>query len=253
MKKLVLFTTALLLSASIHAQRNDNAEYWNSWEYTPKEGKTADFEAAAAKKTATFNTTDKTAIITYKIITGSSSGTYVRVESGKKPADYDLDRSAEGKYWSENVAKFVARTSGQVRWSLLNNGSLNYKPGSAPNKYVVRTTFNVKADKVNHFRRFMSRIAQVMEKRGFTESRLLFRLVSGGNINQFIVAVGYDTHKRTEEVVEQENTFREDYNEMFGFGSIEEDSANFDASLEYWGEQRETLQLVPEMSTGMMK
>ena len=42
------------------------------------------------------------------------------------------------------------------------------------------------------------------------------------------------------------------YNEMFGWGSMEEDSQNFDASLEYWGEQIETLQLVPEMSTGMM-
>jgi len=252
MKNLFLFTVALLFSASIYAQRNDNAEYWNSWEYTPKEGKTADFEAAAAKKTAMFNTSNKTAIITYRVITGSSSGTYVRVESGKSPADYDLDRSAEGKYWSDNVAKFVGKTSGQVRWQLLNNGSLNYNPEAAPSKYVVRNTYNVKADRVTHFRRFMSRVADVLKKRGSTTTRLLFRLESGGNRNQFIVAVGYDTHKRTEEVVEQENTFREDYNDMFGFGTFEDDVTNFDASLEYWGEQRDTLQLVPEMSTGMM-
>ena len=252
MKRLLLFSMALLLSASIYAQRNDNTEYWNSWEYTAKEGKAKDFEAAAAKKTSMFNASDNNAIMTYRVITGPNSGTYVRVQSRKSPADYDLDRSAEGNYWSENVAKFVAKSSGQVRWQLLNNGTLNYTPGATPNKYVVRTTFNVKADKVNHFRRFMSRVAQVIEKRGGTNTRLLFRLESGGNRNQFVVVTGFDTFKRTDDGVEQENTFREDYNEMFGWGSIEEDGDNFDASLEYWGEQRETMVLVPEMSTGMM-
>lgn len=243
----------VLLCVSVYAQRNDNAEYWNSWEYTAKEGKAKEFETAAAKKTAMFNAADNNAIMTYRVITGSNSGTYVRVQSRKSPADYDLDRSAEGNYWNENVAKFVAKTSGQVRWQLLNNGSLNYTPGAAPSKYVQRTIYNVKADKVNHFRRFMSRVAQVIEKRGGKNTRLLFRLESGGNRNQFNLVVGFDTFKQVDDGVEQENTFREDYNEMFGWGSIEEDSENFDASLEYWGEYRETLQLVPEMSTGMMK
>ncbi len=252
MKKLLLFSMALLISASIYGQRNDNSDYWNTWEYTAKEGMVKDFEDAAAKKTAMFNTTDKTAILTYRITTGSNSGTYVRVESQKSPADYDLDRSAEGKYWNENVAKYVAKNSGQVRWQRLNNGSMNYEPGSAPSKHVTRTTFNVKADKILHFRRFMNRLAKVGEKRGWTASRLLFRLVSGGNRNQFILAVGFDTFEREDNGVEQENTFEEDYNELFGWGSLDEDSQNFDASLEYWGELRETLVLVPEMSTGMM-
>jgi hypothetical protein len=48
---------------------------------------------------------------------------------------------------------------------------------------------------------------------------------------------------------EQENTWREDYNDLFGPGSWDEDLNNFRASLEYWGEQVETLQFVPEMST----
>ena len=45
---------------------------------------------------------------------------------------------------------------------------------------------------------------------------------------------------------------KEDYNEMFGWGSWEEDWGNFNASLEYWGAQRDLMQLVPSMSTGMM-
>lgn len=253
MKKLLLFSMALLISASVYAQRNNNSEYWNTWEYTAKEGMVKDFEDAAAKKTAMFNATDKTEIITYRITTGPNSGTYVRIESQKSPSDYDLDRSAEGKYWNENVAKYIAKSNGQVRWQRLNNGSLNFDPGkSTPKKHVNRTTYNVKADKILHFRRFMTRLAKVGEKRGWTATRLLFRLVSGGNRNQFVLAVGFDAFEREDNGVEQENTFEEDYNKLFGFGSLDEDGNNFDASLEYWGEQRESLVLVPEMSTGMM-
>jgi len=249
MKKLVLFALAILMSASIYSQRNDNSDYWNTWEYTPKEGMREDFEKAAAKKTAMFNKTSETAILTYRIITGPNSGTYVRVESNKLPSDYDLDRTAEGKYWNQNVSNFVANTSGQVRWQRLNDGTLNYNPeNKTPAKYVERTTYNVKADGVMHFRRFMSRLAKVIEKREGTATRILFRVVSGGNRNQFVLASTFDTFK-SEPWPEHENTFREDYNEMFGWGSIEEDSKNFDASLEYWGEQVETMQFVPEMST----
>ena len=69
---------------------------------------------------------------------------------------------------------------------------------------------------------------------------------------QFVLAVGFDTFEREGNGVEQENTFEEDYEELFGFGTLDEDSKNFDASLEYWGEERESMILVPEMSTGMM-
>ena len=249
MKKLVFFTMAILMSISIYAQRSDSADYWNTWEYTPKDGMREDFEKAAAKKTAMFNKTPETAIYTYRIITGPSSGTYVRVESNKSPEDYELDRSAEGKYWNDNVSNFVAKNSGQVRWQRLNNGTYNYNPeNNSPAKYVQRTTFNVKADKVMHFRRFMSRITEVMEKRGAEGTRILFRLVSGGNRNQFVVASTFDTFKR-EPMAEQENTWREDYTELFGPGSWDEDLNNFRTSLEYWGEQVETMQFVPEMST----
>jgi hypothetical protein len=116
---------------------------------------------------------------------------------------------------------------------------------------VERTFYNVKADKILHFRRFMVRLSKVAEKRGWEASRSLYRLISGGNRNQFVVAATFNTYKRADEA-KNENTFEEDYNKLFGWGSLDEDSQNFDASLEYWGEQRETLQLVPEMSTGLM-
>ena len=252
MKKLLLMTMVLLLSTSVYAQRSNNPVYWNTWEYTAKDGMKEDFEKAAAKKTATFNKTPETAIMTYRVITGPDSGSYLRVEANKTAADYDKDRTAEGKYWNDNVAKFIAKDNGQQRWQRLKNGSYDPNPeGSGPSKYVSRTFFNVKAHKILHFRRAMTRIAKVAEKRGWKDTRSLFRLVSGGNRNQFVVAVGFNTYKRPESP-EMETTAEEDYNEMFGWGSWDEDWKNFDASLEYWGEQRDMLQLVPEMSTGMM-
>jgi hypothetical protein len=249
MKKLLLFSMALLISASIYAQRGNNPVYMNTWEYTVQDGMNDQFEAAVAKKTAMFNKTAETAIYTYTIVTGRNSGRYIRVSPNLTSEDYDNSDTKEVDYWIANVMKHVEKAHGQIRWQRLNNGSYNPSPErTSPYKYVQRTTFDVKADKTTHFRRFMSRLAKVAEKRGSTNTRSLYRLVSGGNRNQFVVANLFDTYKRGEGQ-KNENTFREDYNEMFGWGSIEEDSNNFDASLEAWGERVETLQLLPEMST----
>jgi len=253
MRKLLSITMGLLITISIYGQRNENQEYWNTWEYTAKDGMQQKFEEAAAKKTAMFNKTPETGITTYRIVTGSNSGTYVRIESRKSPDDYDKDRTDEVKYWQENVGKYVAKYNGQVRWQRFNSGSYNYDPeNTTPAKFVQRITFNVKADKILHFRRRMNRIAKVAEKQGWDSSRLLFRLVSGGNRNQFVLAITHNTYKRAERP-ENETSFEDDYNKLFGWGSNREDGQNFNASLESWGERVETLVLIPEISTGMMK
>ncbi len=253
MKKSILIWMVLLVSTSIYAQRGNNAVYWNSWEYTAKQGMQESFEKAAAKKTAMFNNTPETGITTYRIITGPDTGNYFRVQGNKSAADYDLDRSAEGKYWEDNVAKYVANAKGHVRWVQLENGSYDPNPDDdTPSKYVSRTFYNVKAGKVMHFRRYMYRMSKVAEKRGW-DGRTLYRLVSGGNSNLFVHTAGWDTYKRAEtDNTEPDTTTEEDYNEMFGWGTWEEDWNNFNASLEYWGQQRDLMQLVPEMSTGMM-
>ena len=251
MKKLLLL--GLLISITINGQRNENADYWNSWEYTAKDGMVQKFEEAAAKKTAMFNKTPETAIFTYRFVTGSNTGTYLRVESGKSPSDYDFDRSAEGKYWQENVGKYIAKDGGQTRWQRLNGGSYDPDPeNTTPATYVQQITYNVKADRILHFRRFLSRMAKVAEKRGWDAGRSLFRVVSGGNRNQFVLVLTFNTYKRNEGP-ELATSIEDDYDELFGWGSRREDLTNFDASLEFWGEEVETLKLVPSMSTGMMK
>jgi len=253
MKNLLLVSIAILFSSSIYCQRSDDNDYWNTWRYKPKEGMVKDFEKAAAKKTAMFNNTPEKAIITYKVVTGPNSGTYERVESNKYAKDYDLDRSAEGDYWNENVGKFIEKSNGQVRWDRMNNASYKYdSTNGKPAKYVQRTTYSVKANGILSFRRFMARLTKVAEKRGWSEGRLLFRIVSGGNRNEFVLVQTFDTYVRPAEP-EIETSMEEDYNELFGWGTWTEDLNNFDASLEIYGEFTETMVLVPEMSTGMMK
>lgn len=253
--KNLLFGLALLFCASLHAQRSAENDYWNSWRYTPKQGMTADFEAAVAKKMRQFNNSAETGMVTYKIVTGRNSGTYERVESMKYPKDYDKDRSAEADYWQKNVSKFVEKASGQLRWDRINNATLNWDPENpgSPSKYLERTTYDVKPDGIMHFRRFVYRITKTLEKRGFKDTQLMFRCISGGSDNMFVVVRGWNNYAdKPWTDVEHENDFMEDYEELFGWGTFREDQKNFDSSLESWGEMTETMQLVPSLTTGMM-
>lgn len=252
--KNVMIGLALIFCASLFGQRNAENDYWNSWRYTPKQGMAADFEAAVAKKMRMYNSTAETGMITYKIVTGRNSGTYERVESMKYPKDYDMDRTAEGDYWEKNVSKFIEKSSGQMRWDRINNATHNWDPENpgTPSKYLERTTFDVKPSGVLHFRRFIERATKIMEKRDNKNTQLMFRCISGGSSNMFVMVRGWDTYQ-DQPWTEQDSTFREDYNEEYGWGSLEEDRKNFNASLENWGEITETMELVPSLTTGMMK
>ena len=251
--KNLLIGLALLVCASSFAQRNAENDYWNSWRYTVKQGMSADFEAAVTKKMQMFNTTTETGIITYRVVTGKNSGTYERVESMKYPKDFDMDRSAEGQYWQKSVSKFVESSSGQMRWDRINNATLNWDPENpgTPSKYLERTTFDVKPGGILHFRRYVYRITKMMEKRGNKNVQLMFRCISGGSDNMFVMVRGWNKYQ-DQPWTDHDTTFEQDYNSEFGWGSFKEDQQNFDNSLESWGERTETMELVPSLSTGMM-
>jgi hypothetical protein len=251
--KNLLFGFTLLFSLVLFAQTNENNDYWNSWRYTPKQGMTAEFEAAVAKKMKTFNSTPETAIMTYKVVTGRNSGTYERVEGMKYPKHYNMDRSAEGEYWQKNVAKFVENNSGQMRWDRLNNLTLNWdqdNPGK-PSKYLEKKTFDVKPDGRMHFRRFMNRTTQIMKKRGYLKTQLVFRCISGGSDNTFIRVRGWNDYEDNsyDESSENSSSFRDDYDQEYGWGSFNEDLTSYQNSIQIFGELTETLELVPSLST----
>ena len=253
--KQLLMVIALLMCTHVFSQRNANNDYWNSYRYTPKKGMAADFESAVAKKMKKFNNTPQTAMFTYKIVTGRNSGAYERVESMKYPKDYDADRSAEQEYWDKNVGEFIEKSGGQIRWDRINNATLNWDPENpgTPSKYIERKTFEVKSSGILHFRRFMYRTTKTLEKREVNGTQLLFRCVSGGSDNMFVRVRGWENYQDDWRGPERENTFIEDYEELFGWGTFREDQKNFDNSLESWGEWTETMELVPSLTTGMME
>ena len=51
MKNLKILTLTLLFVSVSFAQYNPNAEYWITYQYTPKKGMTAKFESAVKAKT----------------------------------------------------------------------------------------------------------------------------------------------------------------------------------------------------------
>ena len=244
----------LVLGLSVYGQRNQNNDYWNTWRYTPVKGMVAEFESAVSKKMQKFNATPETGMITYKIVTGRNSGTYERVETMKYPKDYDMDRSAEAEYWQKNVSEFVERTSGQIRWDRINNATLNWDPENpgTPSKFLERTTFEVKHGKVPHFRRFMARVTKMRSSRGAKDTQLMFRCISGGSANMFVVVRGWNTYQGDTGMRNQETSMEDDYNKEYGWGQWDQDLENFRNSLENWGEFSETMELVPSLTTGMM-
>ncbi len=250
----LLIGLILIFSLSVYGQRNPNNDYWNSWRYTVKAGMAEDFESAVAEKMKKFNATPETGMFTYRIVTGRNTGTYERVEAMKYPKDYDKDRSAEGEYWQKNVSQYVERTSGQMRWDRINNATINWYPENpgTPSKYLERTTYDVKPGKILHFRRFIARITKIRIKRGFKDTQLMFRCVSGGSDNMFVFVRGWNTYQDDTGMRNQETSWEDDYNEEFGWGVWGQDLENFRNSLEDWGEFTETMELVPSLTTGMM-
>ena len=253
MKNLII-CMALIYGLSLNAQRNLNNDYWNSWRYTPNKEKVAEFEAAVAKKMKKFNSTPETAIVTYRIVTGRNSGTYERVEAMKYPKHYDMDRSAEAEYWQKNVSQYIDRNSGQMRWDRINNATLNWDPENpgTPSKFIERTTFDVKPGKITHFRRFMARITKVLSKRGAKDTQLMFRCISGGSNNMFVLIRGWNSYQGDTGMRNLESSWEDDYNEEYGWGVWDQDLENFRNSLEDWGEFTETLELVPSLTTSTM-
>ena len=148
----------------------------------------------------------------------------------------------------------MERSSGQMRWDRINNVTLNWDPENpgTPSKYLERTTFDVKPGKIMHFRRFMERVTKIRNNRGTKETQLMYRCISGGSSNMFVMVNGWNKYQDDRGMNNLESTFREDYNKEFGRGTFEEDYENFGDSLESWGEMTETMELVPSLTTGMM-
>jgi len=237
--KNIYILLAFLITFSVQSQRNSESTFMSSFVYKAKNGMVDKFEKAVAKKTKMFNTEEGSIILTYKVLTGNDTGDYERYLVSQKASSYDLDRSAELAYWEKNVAPYADPVGGQVRWEHEEWAKIGE---SGPPKYLHKTVIRYKPGMSSHVARRIFRNGKTWEKRDPNAWRRIFSVVSGGDLNLFIIFSGFDTFENT---LENDSTREEDYNEMFGWEQSSIDLKNFNKSLREWNAAiRSTLERV---------
>ena len=240
MKNIYLLLISFLITFSVQSQRNPENTYLTSFTYKAKDGMTAKFEKAASKKTKMFNSEDGNIILTYKAITGPDTGVYERYLVNQKSSSYDRDASKELQYWDDNVAPYVGQAGGQQRW--LHEDWAAIGEGGDPKKYLHKTIVRYKPGMREHAARYIYRAGKVAEKRNPNTLRRVFSIVSGGDLNMIVIFNGFDKY---DDWVENDSTWAEDYNEMFGWETHSDDLEHMQKSLRDWnGMVRYTLERV---------
>ena len=229
MKSKILILVALLVTSISFSQRNPESTYMSTFEYKAKSGMVDKFEKAVAKKTKMFNTEEGSIIFTYRVLTGNNTGNYERYLVGQSSDSYDMDRSEELEYWEKNVAPYGDPVGGQVRW--LQEQWASISDTSAP-KYLQKLVLRYKPGMEAHVSRFIYRWGKTWEKRNPNAWRRAFSVVSGGDLNLFVVFNGFDKFGSWTE--NPDSTWEEDYNEMFGWEQYATDRMNFEKSLRDW-------------------
>ena len=250
MKNFLIITLTFFSLNAFSQHLFQDSEYWNTWVYKPKAGMTEQFEKAAGKKTKKFNSSKDNTIITFKVVTGSNNGQYVRMMPWQSSADYDKDKSEELKYWQENVAEYADAIGGPQRWARMKWGDMNIKESDRPSKYLHQADFLVKPDKWDDFRRWLERIGKIYGERVPEHRRIILSIVSGGNWNLTTVLIGFDQYGRTPN--EFDTTWEKDYNTKFGANAWNYDRTAFSESTEMIvGQQVQSLELVESMLPNM--
>ncbi|MDC3110299.1 hypothetical protein OA490_04990 [Flavobacteriales bacterium] len=250
MKKSILFTLSILFCISLNSQRGANAEYWVSFTYLPKKGMVEEFEKAVADKTAKYNATEEDAIFAFQIMTGGGQGAYQRWVVRKDRSFFDQDNAEELKYWNENVDPYIADKSGQKIWQMLKGASHGWDEPRTPVKYYVQNTVVIKRGKNQDFLRVHRRFKQVMSKMEYTGNRGVFKLVSGGNEQTFMIIRGFDSHTETFTTnLPEDGSWRDVYAELFGEEAMAEDMPALNESIEMWGSSVVKMMYRPDLSS----
>ncbi len=250
MKKLLVFAFSFLFTLSSFAQ--DSPEIWMTYELKAKKGMEEKFEQAAAKKMKKFNNTAESAMYTFNIMDGENQGMYSRVIGWK---DWDFmnsqeDRSDELKYWRDNVDPYIEESTGWKVWRRLTNVSHNWTPETTFKYMLVQRRF-IKPGKDQDVGNFLRRAKMVYEKHNYTGVSGVFRLISGGNTNEYIICDGFNSYGQGGEFPDTEKTLEELYNEMFGWESYRRDAGLYNDALESMSRTAERHHFNEKLSTSL--
>ena len=238
----------IVLSVSSYAQTNSNWEYYRTNRWEAVKGKQQAFRDAAGKKTKMFNNSPETAMVTYQIMTGPDQGKFERVNVAKTLEQIYSENTAEQKYWSENVGKYVADMEGSKVWWILKDWSSNWVDGRKPFNYNEVNTMTIRGGETN-FRRVMQRYFEVLNENNSTRVTAVFKISSGDQLATFRWCTFFDDPMKARgEWTNEEHTFEEVCNTKFGFNSYRTDMDILWGATQMYGDYVETMKLVPEMS-----
>jgi hypothetical protein len=99
---------------------------------------------------------------------------------------------------------------------------------------------------VNHF---LGRLQRVYEKHNYTGVVAVFRVMSGGNTNEYIICEGFDKYGELGEYPDTDKTEEELYNEMFGWESYRKDAKAYNLALEMYSRTTERQHFNEKLST----
>tara|TARA_B100000767_G_scaffold266750_1_gene284569 strand:+ start:4466 stop:5230 length:765 start_codon:yes stop_codon:yes gene_type:complete len=246
----ISFLFATLFIFSLNAQTNPNWEYWVTGKVKLKRGMSKEFEKAAAAKTEKFNKTPETAISTYKIMDGENQGKYERIQGYKDISWFNdnMKSNAGTQYWMNNVSQYIETYEGRKVWWRIKNLSYNWNPESSPKKHIHKLIRIIKPGKLGDFWRLSNRIVKVYEKNNYTGVQGVFKVVSGGNVNEIIFIDAFDDFTDQGKFPNTDKSLKELYNEMYN-GSYDKDLEIYNEAIEMWGRQNERMSLKSELTT----
>ena len=246
MKKIILSICLFVLYIiNIQAQ-----EIWMSYDLKVKKGMSEKFEQAAAKKTRMFNKTAEDAIFTFQYRDGEKQGQYQRVV-GYKDWDFMNNQNPNGKqqkYWRDNVSQYIEKQTGWKVWSRLVEVSHNWNPATTFKHMYVSRRF-IKPGHDQDVYNFLQRMKMVREKNNFTGITGIFKVMSGGNTNEFIICRGFDKFGEMGEFQGTDKNLEDLYNEMFGWNAFRKDARVYNDALEMYRRTTERLTFMEEIST----
>ena len=247
MKNLKILSLTLLFVSVSFAQYNPNAEYWITYQYTPKKGMTAKFESAVKAKTKIYNKPDNpvyTAIQTTGEL--SENGRYERIMPRRDIDWFMRDNTVEGKYWMANVDKYVQKGEGPYVWIRVKELSINFDKPS-PSKYIRVNTRVLKNGDNSDFWRYLRRRVEVLKKTSPDIKYTVFRLDSGGNANTIRIITAYDNMKKPQGEANN-GAMRAIYDEMYE-GAWQDDFDKYNERLIEWARPQYNYTLRADLST----
>ena len=164
MKNLYFLATVLFTLLLAFSQSSPDAEYWITFEYTPKKGMVSKF-IAIAEKTKLYNKTQETSAYTTKLTSGADAenGRYERIMPRRSIDWFLMDNPAQDKFWMDNVDKYVQNGEGPYVWGRIKELSLNFEKPE-PQRYMRSLTRVMKNGNQDHFWRYLKRYNQVLAK-----------------------------------------------------------------------------------------